>query len=159
MRYGLVLSAIAHAALIAWGVVSLPSKPLDTSNIEQIPVDFVELADVTKLDKGVQTAALVRDEPVPDPVKKVEDAPPLPAPAPPPELPPPPPPPTVIAGRSDATGARSGPASSGADARSGATAAAGKNCLCTAASAEGCARAARPAEPAEAEASDGAEAG
>lgn len=96
MRYGLAVSAIAHAALLAWGVLSLPVKPLDTSNLEQIPVDFVELGDVTKLDKGVQAAALVRDEPAPEPVKKIEDAPPLPTPPPPPpELPPAPPMPTV----------------------------------------------------------------
>ena len=96
MRYGLALSAIAHAALIAWGVVSLPAKPLDTSSIEQIPVDFVEIGDLTKLNKGVQTAALVRDEPAPEPAKKIEDAPPLPPPPPPqPEVTPPlPTPPT-----------------------------------------------------------------
>ena len=95
---GLAVSAIAHAALIAWGVFTLPSaKPLDTSDIEQIPVDFVEMADDTKINKGVQTAALVEDVPVPEPAKKiVEEPPPLPKPDPVPDpepAPPLPPPP------------------------------------------------------------------
>jgi hypothetical protein len=98
---GLAVSAIAHAALIAWGFLALPSaKPLDTSQIEQIPVDFVEMADETKINKGVQTAALVQDVPVPEPAPKVkEEAPPLPKPAPAPEpdpAPPLPPPPAPV---------------------------------------------------------------
>jgi hypothetical protein len=105
MRYGIVVSTIAHAALIAWGFLSLPARPIDASSIEQIPVDFVEIGDVTKLNKGVTTAALTKEEPVPAPAQKVApEPPPLPTPAPPPpqaeqappapEPPPPPPPPT-----------------------------------------------------------------
>ena len=95
MRAGLVVSVSAHAALIAWGLLSLSSPtPLDSSSIEQIPVDFVEFADDTKLNKGVQTAALVRDipPPTPEPSKPVEEAPPLPKPEPTPPPPAPPPP-------------------------------------------------------------------
>jgi hypothetical protein len=94
MRYGLVVSTVAHAVLIAWGFFSLPAKPLDTSNIEQIPVDFVEIGDVTKVNKGVTTAALTKEEPTPQPAPKVApEPPPLPTPAPPPPEPAPPPPP------------------------------------------------------------------
>jgi hypothetical protein len=95
---GLAVSAIAHAALIAWGIFALPSaRPIDASSIEQIPVDFIEMADVTKINKGVQTAALVQDVPVPEPAKKIVDEPPplpkpepVPKPEPAPPLPPPP---------------------------------------------------------------------
>src|SRR5258706_11142702 len=93
MRAGLVVSVSAHAALLAWGLLSLSSPtPLDSSSIEQIPVDFVEFADETKLNKGVQTAALVRDvpPPAPEPPKPVEEPPPLPKPEPAPTPPPPP---------------------------------------------------------------------
>lgn len=101
MRYGIAVSAFAHAALIAWGFLSLPAKPLDATSIEQIPVDFVELADVTKLNKGATTATVKKEEPVPEPAQKVAPEPPLPTPAPPPQAeqappapePPPPPPP------------------------------------------------------------------
>ena len=72
MRTGLIVSGAAHAALIAWGVFSLPlPTPPDTSNLEQIPVDFVEIGDETKLKKGLQTAALVEDVPAPEPPKPV----------------------------------------------------------------------------------------
>jgi hypothetical protein len=96
MRAGIVVSAIAHAALIAWGIISLPSiRPLDATNIEQIPVDFVEFADDTKINKGVQTAALVQEVKPPPAPKVVEDPPPLPKPdpAPVPDPAPTPPPP------------------------------------------------------------------
>ncbi len=118
MRYGLAASAIAHAAVIAWGILSLPSKPLDTSSIEQIPVDFVEIGDTTKLDKGVQTASLVRDEPAPEPAKTVEpDPPPLPTPPPPPPQPDVTPPvPTPAAGTAPAAGSHAAGASAGRDA-------------------------------------------
>jgi len=93
MNAGLPISVIAHAALIAWGVVSLPMpNPLDASSLEQIPVDFVELDDATLLTKGLQTAALVEELPAPPPPPKVvEEPPPLPKPIPEPEPTPPPP--------------------------------------------------------------------
>lgn len=105
MRYGLVVSAAVHAVLIAWGVLSLHARPIDSSSIEQIPVDFVEITDVAKLSKGIATAALTKDEPVPEPATKIApEPPPLPPPSPPPPTadqapptptpPPPPPPPT-----------------------------------------------------------------
>jgi hypothetical protein len=83
MRAGIVVSSIAHAALLAWGIISLPAmKPLDASNIEQIPVDFVEFADDTKINKGVQTAALVQEVKPPPAPKVIEEPPPLPKPDP-----------------------------------------------------------------------------
>ncbi len=101
MRTGLIASGTAHAALIAWGFVAVTSAPLDSSSIEQIPVDFVQIADATKLTKGLQTATLVKTTPaLPPAVKPVEVPPPLPKPDPPkdqpapqPQPPPPAPPP------------------------------------------------------------------
>lgn len=102
MRRGLTVSAIGHAALIALGVWSLPApNPLDASQIEAIPVDFVKIGDTTSVPKGLQTAALVEEEPPSLPVEEpapVEEPPPLPQPAKPPspepaEPEPPPPPP------------------------------------------------------------------
>ncbi len=98
MRVGPIVSVAAHVAIIAWGFVSLPwPKPIDASDIEQIPVDFVTIADDTQIAKGLKTADLVADKPTPPPpADKAEDAPPLPKPAPLPDptpTPPPPPPP------------------------------------------------------------------
>ena len=94
MRAGLPVSVIAHVALVAWGIVSLPSPaPVDATSIEMIPVDFIEIDDVTQMTRGLQTAALVEELPAPQPPPKVEDPPPLPKPAPPPPEPEPVPPP------------------------------------------------------------------
>ncbi len=84
MRDGLAVSLFGHAALLVWGLFSLPSPtPLDASQIEAIPVNFVKIADVTSVPKGVETPKPV-EKPKPEP--KAE-------PTPPPEPPPPPPPP------------------------------------------------------------------
>jgi len=110
MRTGLTVSVIGHVALFAWGIISLPSpKSLDISNLEMVPVDFVPIDELTKLNLGI-TKAEAREEIVPDPPSKVvAEVPPPPTPAPepeplppepepepetamlPPELPPPPP--------------------------------------------------------------------
>jgi outer membrane biosynthesis protein TonB len=99
MRAGLTVSIVGHAALIAWGVVALPAtKPLDTSQIEAIPVDFVTVSDETSLPKGLKTADLVEDVKPPAPAPVKDEPPPLPKPTPPepkptpPEPAPPPPP-------------------------------------------------------------------
>ncbi len=91
MRTAVTVSLVGHAALIAWGFFALPaSKPLDVSQIEAIPVDLVEVGDVTALKKGLRTADLVAPTPPTPPAAPAE--PPLPKPTPPPPPPPPPPP-------------------------------------------------------------------
>jgi hypothetical protein len=91
MRTGLTVSVITHATLLAWGIISLPStSSLDTSNLESIPVDFVQLDELTRLNLGVSTAE-AREEIVPEPPAPVvaELPPPKPQPQPEPEpLPP-----------------------------------------------------------------------
>lgn len=90
-RAGLTVSIIAHVALIAWGVVSLPSPTIvDATMLEQIPVDFVVIDDETQLVRGLQTAALVEEIPAPQPAPRPEP-PPLPTPPQPAPAPPPPP--------------------------------------------------------------------
>ena len=84
MRAGLIVSATAHAALLVWGLLNLHSPaPIDASEIEQIPVDFVEIGDETKIQKGSPVEKVVAETP----------APPKPEPKPTPPPPPPPPPP------------------------------------------------------------------
>ncbi len=90
MRTGLTVSVIGHVALFAWGIISLPSpKSLDISNLEMVPVDFVPIDELTKLNLGV-TKAEAREEIVPEPPSKViADVPPPPTPRPEPEPTPP----------------------------------------------------------------------
>ena len=100
MRDGLAVSLFGHAALLLWGLLSLHSpQPLDASQIEAIPVDFVKIADVTSIPKGTATPKVAekpKPEPVQEPTPKPEPTPPPPEPKPPepaPVAPPPPSPP------------------------------------------------------------------
>ena len=100
MRDGLAVSLFGHAALLLWGLLSLHSpQPLDASQIEAIPVDFVKIADVTSIPKGTATPKVAekpKPEPVQEPTPKPEPTPPPPEPKPPepaPVAPPPPGPP------------------------------------------------------------------
>ena len=59
MRTGLAVSVVGHLLLIAWGVFTLATpRPLDIS-IEAVPVDLIPTGEITKLDRGKETASLV----------------------------------------------------------------------------------------------------
>ncbi len=97
MRDGLAVSLFGHAALLVWGLLSLPSpRPLDASQIEAIPVNFVKIADITSVPKGVETPKPAVEKPKPEPVveKPKAEEPPPPEPTPPEPAPVAPPPPT-----------------------------------------------------------------
>ncbi len=100
MRDGLAVSLFGHAALLLWGLLSLHSaQPLDASQIEAIPVNFVKIADVTSIPKGTATPKVAekpKPEPAEQPTPKPAPTPPPPEPKPPepaPVAPPPPSPP------------------------------------------------------------------
>jgi len=83
MRTGLAVSVLSHIAILTWGLISLPApEPVDVSQLEAMPVDFVPIDEATRLNLGLATA---------QPSK--EQTPPPPAPEPPRPSPPPPPPP------------------------------------------------------------------
>jgi len=59
MRAGLTVSVVGHLLILAWGVFTLASpKPLEVV-IEAVPVDLIPVGDITRLDKGKQTAELL----------------------------------------------------------------------------------------------------
>jgi hypothetical protein len=100
MRAGLIVSLLGHLVLVGWGVITMRNfEPLDASHIETLPVEFIEIADVTSIDKGLKSAD-PGEQPSPnDPsTEAVADTPPAPEPTPAPEeepAPPPPPPPAA----------------------------------------------------------------
>ncbi|MHA1554627.1 MAG: hypothetical protein ACTSU0_09485, partial [Alphaproteobacteria bacterium] len=68
MHTAFIVSLLAHAALLAWGIISLPSpQPLDASNLESIPVHFVILSEETSIERGLETARPVEVSPEPEP--------------------------------------------------------------------------------------------
>lgn len=96
MRAGLPVSVVFHVGLIAWGLFSFSApQSIDATDIEMIPVDFIEIDDVTQLSLGLRTAALVEEvpPPPPPPPEPAPEPPPLPRPEPPPPPPEPEPPP------------------------------------------------------------------
>ena len=58
---GTFVSVGAHALLIFWGVFTVAPKPLESDVVEALPVEFVTIAEVTDLTKGVKTAKAVTD--------------------------------------------------------------------------------------------------
>jgi hypothetical protein len=98
MRAGLIASIAAHLVIIGWGLISLGGAPLDASNIETVPIELVDIAEITDLERG-KTSAEEAETPSPnDPTEKAAETPPEndlagdDKPTPPPPPPPPPPP-------------------------------------------------------------------
>lgn len=92
MRTALIFSGVIHAGLFTALVVTIPwSRSLDLDNFEPIPIDFVEISENTVLARGMETASVVRDVPVPVAAPKPVPE-PAPEPTPPPKPTPPPPP-------------------------------------------------------------------
>ncbi|MBH0239369.1 cell envelope integrity protein TolA [Methylobrevis albus] len=55
MRVGVTTSALAHVAILLWGLVSLPgAEPFAVEQIEALPVDII--TDVTNISEGSRTA-------------------------------------------------------------------------------------------------------
>jgi len=98
MRIALIVSALAHLALLVWGFLTLTSRPFQAA--ESIPVDVVSATDLSTIMKGVEKGKKTEapkpvvdkigdDKPVKDPTLKVSDKPEI---APSAQTPPPPPP-------------------------------------------------------------------
>src|SRR4029077_11036023 len=56
MKAGWTISAIGHAAVLAWGLVSIAAKPLNSTPPESLPVDIISATDFSQLTQGVKTA-------------------------------------------------------------------------------------------------------
>jgi hypothetical protein len=85
MRAGVVVSTIAHVAIIGWGLVSLPKALEDSPPIETLPVELVTMDELTDLAMGTPTAE--PEPPAPEPQPEPDPTPPPPPPPPPPPAP------------------------------------------------------------------------
>jgi len=56
MRVDWTISAIGHAAVLGWGLVSIAAHPLNATPPESLPVDIVSATDFSQLTKGQKTA-------------------------------------------------------------------------------------------------------
>jgi outer membrane biosynthesis protein TonB len=77
MRTAYTISAIGHAAVLLWSVLSLGAKPLALPPSEALPVDIVSVSDLTQMTAGNKDAPKVETpKPLADKVaeaKPVED--------------------------------------------------------------------------------------
>lgn len=71
---GVVVSALAHTAVLLWGAVSFAARPLDTPPVESMPVDIVSIKEFTELTAGTKTAPK-KEAPKPLVEKKAEPRP------------------------------------------------------------------------------------
>src|ERR1041384_5707304 len=56
MKAGWTISAVGHAALLAWGLISIAAKPLNASPPESMPVDIISATDFSQITNGIKTA-------------------------------------------------------------------------------------------------------
>jgi outer membrane biosynthesis protein TonB len=78
MKTGLTISALAHAALLLWGLISFSARPLEAAPKDALPVDIISDKEFSELTKGVKNAAKTAEpkplvEKIGDP-KPVEDS-------------------------------------------------------------------------------------
>jgi len=58
---GPLVSLGGHAIILFWGLISFAPEPLESDFVEALPVEFVTIAEVTDLTKGVRSAPKVID--------------------------------------------------------------------------------------------------
>lgn len=66
MKTGLTISALAHAALLLWGLISFSARPLEAAPTDALPVDIVSDKQFSELTRGAKNA------PKPEPKPQVE---------------------------------------------------------------------------------------
>jgi outer membrane biosynthesis protein TonB len=64
MKTGLTISALVHAALLLWGLISFTARPLEAAPTDALPVDIISDTQFSELAKGVKNAPQ-RAEPKP----------------------------------------------------------------------------------------------
>jgi outer membrane biosynthesis protein TonB len=57
MKTGLAISAMFHAALLLWGLISFAAKPLEAKPNDALPVDIISDKQFSEITKGVKNGA------------------------------------------------------------------------------------------------------
>jgi outer membrane biosynthesis protein TonB len=56
MRTGLTISAISHAALLLWGIITFTGKPFTAESTESMPIDIISAKEFSQLTAGAKNA-------------------------------------------------------------------------------------------------------
>ena len=78
MKTGLAISAVVHAALLLWGLISFAARPLEAKPNDALPIDIISDKQFSELTKGVKNAPKTA-KPAPlvekiDPTKPIDDS-------------------------------------------------------------------------------------
>ena len=57
MKTGLAISALFHAALLLWGLISFAARPLEAKPNDALPVDIISDKQFSEITKGVKNGA------------------------------------------------------------------------------------------------------
>src|SRR4029079_9059312 len=57
MKTGLTISAMIHAALLLWGVISFAARPLEAKPNDALPIDIISDKQFSEITKGVKNGA------------------------------------------------------------------------------------------------------
>jgi colicin import membrane protein len=71
MKTGLTISALAHAALLLWGLISFSARPLEAAPTDALPVDIISEKQYSELTKGAKNAEKVEE--TKPPVEKIDE--------------------------------------------------------------------------------------
>ena len=71
MKTGLAISALIHAALLLWGLMSFAARPLEAKPNDALPVDIISDKQFSEITKGVKNGA--KDKPLAPLVEKIDD--------------------------------------------------------------------------------------
>ena len=70
MKTGLTISALVHAALLLWGLISFAARPLEAKPTDGLPVDIISDSEFSQMTKGVKNGP--KDKPPAPLVEKVD---------------------------------------------------------------------------------------
>jgi hypothetical protein len=56
MKAGWTISAVLHACVLGWGLVSISARPLDKLPTESLPVDIISASEFSQITKGTKNA-------------------------------------------------------------------------------------------------------
>ncbi len=56
MKVSLAISAVGHAAVLLWGLITFTAKPLDAPPSEPMPVDIMSVSEFTQMQAGAKNA-------------------------------------------------------------------------------------------------------
>ena len=77
MKFGIIISALFHSAILGWGLFWLaPPKSFEVADIEALPVDIIPVASITQIQEGERDASAA-ERAAPAPTERqdvVEDA-------------------------------------------------------------------------------------